>query len=85
MGTVVPLIALAVIAFVLFVAWPRKPKQPMPADEPERPMTGEEIVRANGLILRDQLSHAPFGELLARRLWHRLQAGAPGVRRTGHG
>ncbi len=70
MAMVIPLITLAAIAVVLFLAWPRTARRV--------PMSGEDIVRSNALILRGELSHVPFGEAFVRRLWQRLWACPPG-------
>ncbi len=69
MGMAVPLIILAAIAVVLFLAWPRHGRAPA---------SGEAVARANAHMLRDALDRAPWGEAFARRLWARLMACAPG-------
>ncbi len=69
MAIAVPLVILAAIAAVLFLAWPR---------HRQVPMSGEEVVRRNALYLRNQLERQAWGEGFARRLWARLMACAPG-------
>lgn len=67
-ATVVPLLALAVIAFVLIVAvMPRRK-----GSATETLSEGEENVRAYGLVLRDRLDHALFGPALPAQVWDRL-------------
>ena len=65
MGMAVPLVILAAIAVVMFLAWPRQKRAPM---------SGEEVVRSNARILLGELDRTPWGGDFARRLWGRLMA-----------
>ncbi|WP_439495077.1 hypothetical protein [Bosea sp. (in: a-proteobacteria)] len=67
-ATIVPLLTLAVIAFVLIVAIAPSRK----ATAPEALSEGEKNVRAYGLILRDKLDRALFGPVLAEQVWRKL-------------
>jgi hypothetical protein len=66
-ATLVPLLALAVIAVVLFVAI-----RPRRGTAAETLSEGEKNVRAYGLVLRDRLDRALFGPALAAQVWDRL-------------
>jgi hypothetical protein len=68
-ATIIPLIAWAVIIFVIVAAVRanRGPRGPLPSEN-----GGEEAVRAYGLVLRDRLDHALFGPMLAGQVWDRV-------------
>ncbi|MCP4564627.1 MAG: hypothetical protein GY873_24835 [Bosea sp.] len=68
-ATVIPLIALAVIALLIVAAVRanRGPRSPLPAQN-----GGEEAVRAYGLVLRDRLDRSLFGPVLAGQVWDRV-------------
>jgi hypothetical protein len=68
-ATIIPLIAWAVIIFVVVAAIRanRGPRGPLPSQN-----GGEEAARAYGLVLRDRLDHALFGPVLAGQVWDRV-------------
>ncbi|WP_332691871.1 hypothetical protein [Bosea sp. (in: a-proteobacteria)] len=68
-ATIIPLIALAVIVFVLVAAVRanRGPHGPLPRQE-----GGEESRRAYALQLRDRLERSLFGPVLAGQVWDRV-------------
>lgn len=74
-ATLIPLAALAIIAFVL-VAVIRAVRNPVPAPPPPWQGTtlGEEEMRQRREELRDALERTALGIPLARRLWRRLRA-----------
>lgn len=82
MSVAIPLLALAAIALVLFVAWPRKARN---AAQPRRQKTvpwegrvrsPEEADRV-AIELRDQLDRAPFGAELAHAVWQAVMRCPP--------
>lgn len=68
-ATIIPLIALAVIIFVLVAAMRanRGPRCKLPPQD-----GGEASRRAYALQLRDRLDHALFGPVLAGEVWDKL-------------
>jgi hypothetical protein len=68
-ATIIPLIAWAVIIFVIVAAVRanRGPRGLLPSQN-----SGEESARAYGLVLRDRLDHALFGPVLAGQVWDRV-------------
>jgi hypothetical protein len=68
-ATIIPLIAWAVIIFVIVAAVRanRGPRGPLPSQN-----GGEESGRAYALVLRDKLDHALFGPVLAGQVWDRV-------------
>lgn len=67
------IVLLVVLGGIAFVVWPMM--QPRSNIAP-RNATPEEI-EGYGRDLRDQLDRQPFGEALARDVWHRLMAAKP--------
>ena len=77
-ATVIPLIALAVIAYVLWIALRTNAEtrgNPQSIDNSTR---SEEERRRVAESLRDRLSRTPLGAALAEHLWNRLMQEAPG-------
>lgn len=76
-ATIVPLLALAAIVAVLYVAWPRPsvPRKTVPWEGRTRPPEEARRVREH---LRDALSRTLYGEALARDLWAAVMAMPPG-------
>ncbi|MCT7663730.1 hypothetical protein [Shinella kummerowiae] len=78
-ATIIPLIALAVIVFVLWTAIRAtiaSGKPPAHSDDTTRSL--EERHRV-ALSLRDRLSRKPLGTLLAERIWRKLLDEVPGT------
>lgn len=77
-ATVIPLLALAAIVYVLWVAIRatiRSRREPFQVESAAR--SGEHRRRV-AESLRDALSRKPLGATLAENLWHRLMTEAPG-------
>lgn len=77
-ATIIPLIALAVIVFVLWVAIRANIAARRNPHRIESTTRTEAERRRIALSLRDALSRQPLGTALAERLWHKLANEVPG-------
>ena len=77
-ATVIPLLALAVIVFVLWVAIRSTIKARRNPHGAENTTRSEEEQRRVSESLRDALSRKALGAMLAERLWRRLETETPG-------
>ncbi|WP_103717585.1 hypothetical protein [Bosea psychrotolerans] len=76
---IVPLISAAIIVGLITALLVRRPGARMPNAEEDAPgQSGEERVRAYGLVLRDRLDRTPFGPELPRMVWRKLMTCPPG-------
>lgn len=77
-ATVIPLLALVVIAYVLWIAMRANAGARRNPERIESSTRSEEERRRVMEALRDRLSRAPLGTAFAERLWHRLMTEMPG-------
>ena len=77
-ATVIPLLALAVIAYVLWIALRANAKARRNPQSIESSTRSEEEHRRVAESLRDRLSRTPLGAAFAERLWRRLMKETPG-------
>jgi hypothetical protein len=69
---IISLISAAIIVGLITTLLARKPGARMPNAEDAPRQSGEERVRAYGLVLRDRLDRTPFGPELPRMVWRKL-------------
>jgi hypothetical protein len=74
---VIPLLALAVIAYVLWIALRANAEARRNPQDTESTARTEEERHRIAVSLRDRLSREPLGTPLAERLWHRLEKETP--------
>ena len=75
---VIPLLTLAVIAYVLWIALRANAEARRNPARIESSTRSEEERRRVAESLRDRLSRTPLGTALTERLWHRLMTETPG-------
>lgn len=78
-ATIIPLLALAVIVFVLWTAIRATIASGKPPLHSDNTTQSEEERHRITVSLRDRLSREPLGTLLAERIWRKLLNEAPGT------
>lgn len=71
-AVIIPLISAAIVIGLIATLLSTRRKAMPPATHEEEGSSGEERVRAYGLVLRDRLDRTPFGPDLPRAVWRRL-------------